>query len=96
MGHYFTTFQRRLLNLSRKRTFTDTVCWLILYLLIIGFTTIDLWKRYEKQEDCKNFTAFVVEKDCNEAVWLDAFLEIISTSTLFLLILMICGFYPLM
>lgn len=102
MTKYFTRHQKRLLVLTRKRVFTDTVVCFLLFLLIIGFTTIMLWREYEinnlNPEEFTSFIKYILKNGdagSDAFYWLKSFRVIVSTSSIFLLILVLTAYVNL-
>lgn len=75
--------------LSQHRAFTDTVCWLLLFLLIIGFHTIYLlWKH--PHLEMEGFLNYVLRASPGmEGNWPQAFQTILKDSFLYTLALMV-------
>lgn len=96
-----TYTQKRLIVFFKNRLFTDLLCWIILFLLIIGTLTVDLWRQSEGVLDAAgnpmSFSDFVnQEKITDEAEsWLFAFRTIVQESLLFVLGLMIVVYFNL-
>lgn len=87
MAQYLT--RNRILQITRSRGFTDPLAWFILYLLIIGYTTIVLWHHYTfEQHEFGSFINYLIKNNGSDNFW-KALAVILSTSFVFLIILMI-------
>ncbi|MFT4762126.1 MAG: DNA-binding LytR/AlgR family response regulator [Paraglaciecola sp.] len=96
-----TYTQKKLIVFFKNRLFTDLICWTILFLLIIGTLTVDLWRQSEGMVDAlgnsMSFSDFVNERsiaDANES-FLNAFQIIAIESLLFLIGMMIVVYFNL-
>jgi hypothetical protein len=96
-----TYTQKKLIVFFKNRLFTDLICWTILFLLIIGTLTVDLWRQSEGVVDAlgnsMSFSDFVNEKRIADAdaSFLNAFQIIVRESLLFLIGLMIVVYFNL-
>lgn len=93
-----STDQYRILILSQRRGFTDTICWLILFLLIIGFQTVYLlW--HQPNEGTQAFIDYVLHipsENNRLATWPEAFVVILRDSLLYTVGLIIVVYFNLL
>lgn len=93
-----STNQYRILILSQRRGFIDTICWLILFLLIIGFQTVYLlW--HQPSEGTQEFIDYVLRipsEDNRLATWPEAFMIILRDSLLYTAGLIIVVYFNLL
>ena len=96
-----TYTQKRLIIFFKNRLFTDMLCWTILFLLIIGTMTVDLWRQSDGLLDAAgspvSFSNFVNGKTiANEAdSWMNAFTIIVRESFFILLAMMFVAYFNL-
>lgn len=81
--------QRNLVTFSRKRVFTDSVSWILYYLLNLGFITIYFWHKSTKTEEhpFTNLVSWVTQSETG--TWSEAFFTILQDGLVLTLFLMI-------
>lgn len=93
--------QKRLIVFFKNRFFTDLISWTILFLLIVGIMTIDLWRQSEiavnEMGNYVGFADFVNGKTLIDETqaWLTAFTTIVLESFYILLALAFVAYFNL-
>lgn len=96
-----TYTQKRLIVFFKNRLFTDILAWSILFLLIIGTMTVDLWRQSDGVLNALgnpiSFSEFVNGKIISNETdgWLNAFTIIVRESFLILVALMFVAYFNL-
>ena len=92
MELYYT--QKKILTLTRKRIFVDTISWLIFYLLTLGFFTLVLWNQMSKADPNIN-SASLAEwiSGVQNGDWKSAFLIILRDGLYYTIYMMIIVYF---
>jgi len=85
---------RRILAITRRRFFTDSVSWFVFFLLTIGFCTIYLWYLFDTGRAGQEFDSFIeyvlgrsLQIDESNS-WIGAFIVIVRASLAYTFLMM--------
>ncbi|MEM6967157.1 MAG: LytTR family DNA-binding domain-containing protein [Bacteroidota bacterium] len=90
----------RFIIASNKRSFTDTVTWLVFFFLTLGFCTLHFLNMYYTEDPDCNFLEFVINNEClptgKRATPVTAFVVLLRNSLVYTVFMMIPVYFNLL